>query len=83
MEPIGPIRRDYMDAQICFLMTSLAQAIYGKRGKRKKATPLDFIPWGVGLHEDSPKPKRKQSVEEMKNTLIAIAGMNPGSRRKR
>jgi hypothetical protein len=67
IEPIGGYRQDYRFAQVCHLIFDLAQSIYGKRGQRRKSSPMDFMPWGP----EQKVPVKKQTVEEMKQTMIA------------
>lgn len=67
LEPIGGYRQDYRFAQICHLIYEISQAVYGKKGKRRRSTPKDFMPWGP---EEKETPKRKQSPEEIKERLL-------------
>lgn len=68
LEPIGGFRQDYRFAQVCHLIFELAQSIYGKKDKRTRSHPTDFMPWGP---MEKPKAK-KQTAEEIKTALTAI-----------
>lgn len=54
---------------LCSLVSNLAIRIHAKRGT-KMTSPADFMPkW-----DEESKTVKKQSVEEMKNILLSIAG---------
>lgn len=68
LEPIGGFRQDYRFAQVCHLIYELAQSVYGKKDKRQRSHPMDFMPWGPS---ERAQPK-KQTAEEIKTALVAI-----------
>lgn len=72
IDPIGTWREDFRLAKIESLITNIVQQLYAKKGSKPKlTTPLDFmVDWtGEGVVQE---PK-KQSVEEMKATLMSFA----------
>jgi len=69
LDPIGTWREDYRLAYISSLLTNLTISVHGKKGT-KSTNPIDFmLNWDL---EKAKEPK-KQSVEDMKATLLGIA----------
>lgn len=82
LEPIGGFREDYRFAQVCYLIFDIAQAVYGKPGRRRKSSPIDFMPWGgLGAEKRQREGKKQQSVEEMKAILFQM--FKPSKQRKK
>lgn len=74
MEPFGPWRGDLAAG----IVASTIANVYRKKGA-PAFKPEDFMPKFRGL-EDGP---RKQSVEEMKQALLAIAAVHSTDRGKK
>lgn len=72
VEMIGGLRDDYRMAQVCHLMFTMAQAIYGKKGRRRKGKLEDFMLWGTGFKRPA-AGEPTQTVEEQKQILLGIA----------
>jgi hypothetical protein len=70
IDPIGGFRQDYESAAIQSTVQTLALAIFSKRGVRPEFTTYqDFMPrWG-----EKDTGTQVQSVEEMKDVLMALA----------
>ena len=67
-DPVGSWRDDFRLAYLNSLITNLTIGVHGKKGA-KHTSPMDFmLEWGEGKKE----PKT-QSVEEMKEILMAFA----------
>lgn len=66
----GNFKLELQLASIHADLLNLAQSIYGSKGKKLKCSAADFMPFGKWEGE----PVKKQSIEEMKNILLAIAG---------
>lgn len=71
LEPIGGFRQDYRFAQLCCLIADVAQAFGSKKGKRKKFSPSDFMPWGP--RPEKPKRSKAKTPEEIKQLFQTIA----------
>ena len=74
MEPVGIDRIEYGFAMLAAVVMNIAISIFGKRNT-KQFLPIDFLPDWDGTRSE--KVKKKQSVEEMKQILQAIAGLQP------
>lgn len=70
LEPIGGFRQDYRFAQLCCLIVDIAQAMAGKKGRRKKTSPFDFMPWGP--KPDKGKAQKARTPEEIKQLFSSI-----------
>jgi len=76
IDPVGTWRDDFRMAYLSSIVTNLVLSVHGKPGVKSKA-PIDFMPdWD----EDKEKVVKKQSIEEQKDILLALAG---GRTRKR
>lgn len=73
LEPIGRQRDDYRTALLCSVVTNIARSVWHKKGTKPKMTTInDFLlQWGV--ESQTTNASKKQSVEEMKSILQAIA----------
>jgi hypothetical protein len=80
LEPIGVDRIEYGFAMLASVIMNIAISIFGKRNT-KQFLPTDFLPDWDGTRKV--EPKKKQSVEEMKQILQAIAGMQKGSKKEK
>lgn len=69
LEPIGGYREDFRIGMVCSIIVNLAQAIYGKKGKKQTSSPESFFPWW----KDEVKSKPIQSLDEMKTILLSMA----------
>jgi len=70
LDPVGEWRGDFRMAYLSSIVTNLVISVYGKKGTKTKV-PLDFMPdWG----KDKEEVVRKQSMEEQREILYAIAG---------
>jgi hypothetical protein len=67
---VGTWREDFRMAYLSSLITNLAISIHGKKGS-KPTNPMDFMP-KLDVVENE-KGVKKQSVEDMKQALLAIA----------
>jgi len=78
LEPIGEWRADFRTATLISAVVNLAKSIWGKEGG-KMTSPTDFMPkW-----DEEPKAEPvKQSVEEMKQIIYAIADISKKKERK-
>lgn len=71
LDPIGEWRADFRTASLISKIVNIAQAIWGEEGV-EMTVPLDFMPeWDK---EDSIEPKKQQTVEEMKQVMLSMAG---------
>jgi len=68
LDPIGTWREDFRLAYLSSLVTNLTISVHGKKGA-KHTTPMDFMLDWTG----TTKEPKKQSVEEMKEILMAFA----------
>lgn len=90
LEPVGRLeeRMEYMFGMVCAVITNNIAAIFSKKGSNQTTlTPADFIPkWGV-FPDEMKKEHPTQSVDEMKQILLAIAKTqnvrHPEGRRRR
>jgi hypothetical protein len=80
LDPIGSWRQDYNYAQIASIITNIVNSIYCKEGSKPELTTVvDFMP--IWDKEERKRIERKrntedqkrQSVEEIKSTLMAFA----------
>ena len=61
IEPIGQQRTDIMLATLCSLLKDSLSAIFSKKGKRPKPTPIvEWLPW---MEEDYKRLKEKKDAE--------------------
>lgn len=70
LEPLETTRADYRMAVLASIVVNIARAIYGKKGAQM-TSPEDFLPDWTGERQ-----RKGQSVEEMKQVLLSIAGVN-------
>jgi len=78
LDPIGEWRADFRTASLISQVVNIARTIWGKRSVEMTA-PLDYMPeWDRSEEE----PKR-QSVEEMKQILLGIAGTQNVRKKRR
>lgn len=67
LDPIGQSRDDFRMAKLASVIANAVIQVHGKKGA-KLTVPKDFMPeWDVE------KLKRQQTVEEMKQAMLAIA----------
>jgi hypothetical protein len=71
LEPIGGFRDDFRIAMLCDLVFQAVQAVAGRKGRRRKSSPMDWMPWGDGV--GLPDEPKRQSLESMKAALESIA----------
>jgi len=77
LDPIGEWRADFRTASLISQVVNIARIIWGKRGVEMTA-PLDYMPeW------DKETEYKKQSVEEMKQILLGIAGTQNVRKKRR
>lgn len=75
IDPIGSWRDDFRTAHLISQIVNIVNQLYAKKGaKPTTTTPMDFMPDWSGENEGA-EPK-KQSVEEMKQILLAIASQS-------
>ena len=78
LEPMGEDRADFRMAYLSTIITNIARKLYGKAGV-EMTVPLDFMPEWDREEEDIEEGKihmpKKQTVEQMKHILEAIAGV--------
>lgn len=74
LDPVGTWRDDFRMAYLASLIQNIVLSLYPKKGvKPQLTTPTDFMPiWDEELRKIKSTPK-KQSVEEMKSLLLALA----------
>jgi hypothetical protein len=77
LEPIGSGWSDWRASYLCSFLTNVVGQLYGKEGEKPELTlPMDYM--AVYDREDLKEQlislKQKQSVEEMRRTMLAIAG---------
>lgn len=72
IDPIGKWRDDFGVAKLESLIVNIVQQLYAKKGHTPVVTtPIEFMPdWSGDRKETEVK---KQSVEEMKSTLMGLA----------
>lgn len=73
IDPIGKWRDDFRFAKLESLLINIVNQLYHdpKKGKPALTNPIDFMPDWTG--EGTLQEPKKQSVEEMKETLMRIA----------
>lgn len=78
MEPIGEWRADFRIATLISAVTNIARSVWAKKGV-EMTSPTDFMPkW-----DEEPKAEPvRQSVEEMKQIIYAIASIAGKKERK-
>ena len=71
IDPIGKFRDEIMIANFEALILNIVNKLYAKKGVIPKlVSPMDFMPdWSGVLKKD----EGKQSIEEMKRTLMSFA----------
>lgn len=75
LDPVGTWRDDFRMAYLASLIQNIVLCLYPpKKGEKPKlTTPSDFMPmWDEELRKIKTTPK-KQSTEEMKSFLMALA----------
>lgn len=74
LDPVGTWRDDFRMAYLASLIQNIVLCLYPKKGEKPKlTTPSDFMPvWDEELRKIKSTPK-KQSPEEMKHLLLALA----------
>lgn len=73
IDPIGNWTKYFRTAKLESTITNLAIRIHGKEGK-ELTTPLDFMPnWEGGEKEE--ELQKEQSVEDMKQIMMSVAGI--------
>lgn len=83
LEPIGEYRRDYMEAQIISTVHNIAQSVFSKKGRSKKATrPEDCIPW-LDKPEGTGQSSSMQSPEDIKAVFMDLKKNTPQTRGKK
>lgn len=71
LDPIGDWTNDFRLARLSALIVNTVNAILGKKGTYKIVSASEFMPdW----NNEKPHPDQ-QSAEEMKETLMNIAGV--------
>lgn len=71
IEPLGSYKQDFMSAQLCNLVYTLAHA-YG--GKQVNSKIQDFMPWWFMQHlRNESVVIGRQPVEDMKRNLMEFA----------
>ena len=74
LEPFGEWRDDYRIAQLCTLILNITQSIWGGQ-KRVRFKIEDFmLQYQLDNIEKEVENVEKQSVEEMRQVLLGIAG---------
>ena len=73
IDPVGEWRSDLRMAIMASLMVNSFRGAYGKEGI-EMTTPEEFMPKYIQDEEDEQPKVKKQSVEDMKQALLAIAG---------
>jgi hypothetical protein len=72
IDPIGSWRDDYRIAVLDSLIVNIVSKLYAKKGHPpKEVSPTEFMPNWLG--EVRVEQRQKQSVEEMKGMLMALA----------
>ena len=75
IDPIGSWRSDFNFANLSSLIVNIINSLYHEEGKTPElVTPIDFMPvWDVAQRNTSTKSKKTQSVDEMRDILMAFA----------
>ena len=77
LEPIGQGWSDYRMAYLCSFLTNVVGQLYSEEGKQPELTlPTDyqFVYDREALKEELADMQQRQSIEEMRRTMLAIAG---------
>jgi chorismate mutase len=73
LDPIGSWVEEYRVSRLEALFLNVMISVYGKKGTKPDANPVDFMPiWDEELREKLTNAK-KQDPEDMKQLLLSIA----------
>lgn len=78
IEPFGAWVDDFRNAQLCALIVNLITQIFSSKESRAELHPVaDFMPpWSDVFGERKQRQASSQTVDEMKQVLLAIAKVN-------
>ena len=81
MEPFGTEYNNFLWGTLCAVVANFSQVTVKENGKPKAFSPKDFIP--DFITERKAPEEKKQTVEEMKTALMAIAQSANKANKKR
>lgn len=84
IDPVGTWREDFRIASLQSMITNIVRSLYPPEGAKEPemTNPADFmVDWGQEPEET--KEPKKQTVEQMKQMMYAIAGAFGGNKSKK